>query len=104
MAYSLVVPGSVQPHGYCRCWLPPAAAYSRSDSLGRNPPSQMQNAYDSHHVTQLMGSFSLVPADAVHVASFGAHAKLASVGATWASSDVTQPISDWAPASVSLFV
>jgi hypothetical protein len=27
----------------------------------------MQNAYDSYQVTQLIGRFSLVPADAVHV-------------------------------------
>ena len=34
---------------------------------GRNPPSQMQNAYASYQLTQLMGRFSLPPADAVHV-------------------------------------
>ena len=63
-----VVPGVVLPHGYSRCWLPPAAAYSHSASLGRKPPSQMQNAYASYQFTQLIGRFSWLPAVAVHVA------------------------------------
>src|ERR1035441_4051543 len=54
------VPGAVLPHGYSFSWLPPAAAYSHSASLGRNPPSQMQNAADSHQFTQLIGRFSCV--------------------------------------------
>src|SRR5271165_1588731 len=59
MAYWLLAPGSVAPHGYSRCWLPPAAAYSHSASLGRNPPSQMQNAYASHQFTKFTGRFAL---------------------------------------------
>src|ERR1035438_1634755 len=95
MAYWFVVPGGVSPHGYGRCWLPPAAAYSHSASLGRKPPSQMQNAYDSHQLTQLIGRFSLAPAEAVHVwsmaASASAQARLAFVGATLLSSAASHP-------------
>src|SRR5262249_27121966 len=61
MAYWFIVPGAVIPHGYCRCSLPPAAAYSHSASLGRKPPSQMQNAYASYQFTQLIGRFSRPP-------------------------------------------
>src|SRR5271167_2270053 len=67
MAYWFAVPGAVDPHGYSRCWLPPAAAYSHSASLGRNPPSQMQNAYASYQVTQFIGRFSFPAAVPVHV-------------------------------------
>src|SRR5580704_15894982 len=98
MAYWLAVPGSVKPHGYSRCWLPPAAAYSHSASLGRKPPSQMQNAYASNQFTQLIGSRSLLPADGVHVAyawalvgSHTASDRLLLVGAMSPLSVTTQP-------------
>jgi hypothetical protein len=66
------------PHGYSRCWLPPAAAYSHSASLGKNPPSQMQKAYDSYQVTQLIGRFSWLPAGSVHVLNGPHEPRLAS--------------------------
>jgi hypothetical protein len=58
----------------------------------------MQNAYASGHVTQLMGRLSWAPGDAVQVASGSDESKphavrLASLGATYASSVVTQPVS-----------
>ena len=53
--------GSAEPHGYSRCSSPPAAAYSHSASLGRKPPSQMQNAYASYQSTQLIGNVSFGP-------------------------------------------
>src|ERR1019366_4678527 len=87
------VPGAVLPHGYSRSWLPPAAAYSHSASLGKNPPSQMQNAYDSHQFTQFIGRFSLLLADVVHVAKLASHARLVFVGAMLLSSAVTPPVS-----------
>src|SRR5271165_3924941 len=98
MAYWLLAPGSVAPHGYSRCWSPPAAAYSHSASLGRNPPSQMQNAYASYQFTHAMGRFSCGPATGVHVDHVsnplsGVHARLTSLGATLTSSDATQPSS-----------
>src|SRR5580692_8769239 len=105
MAYWLAVPGSVEPHGYSRCWLPPAAAYPHSASLGRNPPSQMQNAYASCQVTQSIGKFSWVLTAVVHVASVSsvvpsqASIRFISVGAILALSDATQPGSYAGPAS-----
>src|SRR5580700_9553828 len=93
MAYPLPVPGAAVPHGYSRCWLPPAAVYSHSDSLGRNPPSQMQNAYASYQSMQLIGRFSRLPTEFVHVLSAGPHARLVLVGAMLPLSDVTQPVS-----------
>src|SRR5580692_1192711 len=104
MAYSLPVPGAIAPHGYSRCWLPPAAAYSHSASLGRNPPSQMQNAYASYQFTQLIGRFSFSPTEVVHVENAGwggseSQARLPLVGATLSSSDATHPVSCVAPPS-----
>src|SRR5579863_4885511 len=98
------VPGEVEPQGYSRCWLPPAAAYSHSASLGRNPPSQMQKAYASCHVTQLIGRFSWLAAVFVQVAKLvlGSHTaldRLPSVGATLPLSDVTHPVSYMVAAS-----
>src|ERR1039458_7630350 len=87
------VPGAVLPHGYSFSWLPPAAAYSHSASLGRNPPSQMQNAADSHQFTQLIGRFSCVLAVFVQVSYPDWHARLPFVGAMLLLSDVTQPVS-----------
>jgi hypothetical protein len=51
----------------------------------------MQNAYDSHQFTQLIGRFSWLPAAFVHVSYGGSHARLASVGAMLLSSDTAQP-------------
>src|SRR5579872_1004000 len=90
------VPSAAVPHGYSRCWLPPAAAYSHSASLGRKPPSQMQKAYASCHVTQLIGKFSWPEGEGVHVAKGGTpagdpHARFAFVGAILPLSDVTHP-------------
>jgi hypothetical protein len=92
IAYWFSVMSLLEPHGELFCRLPPAAAYSSSASLGRKPPSQMQNAYASYHVTQLIGRFSLLAADAVHVAGKtgyvpGAHTRfrprLTFVGSTY---------------------
>src|SRR5579863_3702648 len=85
------VPGEVEPQGYSRCWLPPAAAYAHSASLGRNPPSQMQKAYASCQVRQLIGRFSCEPAVAVHVEKGGRQSRFESVGAMLASSDACHP-------------
>src|SRR5580698_6082141 len=92
-----MVPGSADPQGYSRCWLPPAAAYSHSASLGRNPPSQIQNAYASYQVSQLSGRFSPSLAEGVHVAKLGSSqpvTRSAVVGATLLSSDAIQPRSE----------
>src|ERR1700723_140214 len=67
IAYWLPIPGEAPPHGYSRCSMPPAAAYSHSASLGRKPPSQIQNAYASHQLMQSMGRCSFSPSDAVQV-------------------------------------
>ena len=56
------------PHGNLRSSAPATAAYSHSASLGRKPPSQMQNAASSYQFSQLMGRFSLAPGALVHVA------------------------------------
>src|SRR5580658_10010580 len=85
------------PHGYSSCSLPPAAAYSHSDSLGRNPPSQMQKAYASCHMTQLIGRFSCPPDVGVQVAkSFPLSllqtvVRFASVGEIFVSSAAAHP-------------
>src|ERR1700689_3531654 len=99
MVYWLLVPGSVEPHGYSRCRLPAAAAYSHSASLGRKPPSQMQKAYASYQVTQLIGRFSRLPAALVQIPDPQTAMRLVSVGATLLSSDVSHPGSYGLPAS-----
>src|ERR1700689_4729114 len=102
MAYSQpvrgqTVPGPVEPHGYSRCWLPPAAAYSHSASLGKNPPSQMQNAYAAYQFTQLMGRFSCDPGEVVHVVGLSSAsgtqvtARSSVDSMMFASSEATQP-------------
>src|SRR5580658_3350719 len=91
------------PHGYSRCSLPPAAAYSHSVSLGRNPPSQMQKAYASHQFTQLIGRFSWLPAVFVQISNGGLQARLAFVGAMLLSSLATHPGSYVTPASPPTF-
>src|ERR1019366_9569536 len=85
------VPSAVLPHGYSFSWLPPAAAYSHSASLGRKPPSQMQNAADSYQFTQLIGRFSRLLADVVPVSHCDLHARLPLVGEMLPLSDVAQP-------------
>src|SRR5215470_15554438 len=94
--------GSVEPHGYWRCSLPPAAAYCHSTSLGRKPPSQMQNAYASHQFTQLTGRFSLAPGAFVQVWKIELQARFAFVGATLALSAVDHPVSYVVPEELPL--
>src|SRR6185295_8576809 len=61
--------GAENPVGYKRPAAPPAAANSHSASVGRRPPSQMQNASASYQVTQAMGLFSVLASGAaLHVA------------------------------------
>jgi hypothetical protein len=86
------VPGAVEPHGYSRCWLPPAAAYSHSASLGKNPPSQMQKAYASYQFTQVIGRFSWLPNVLVHVDG-EQEPRFVSVGAMLLLSEVRHPVS-----------
>src|SRR5271154_6080857 len=91
------VPGAVEPHGYTSCSLPPAAGYSHSASLGRKPPSQMQNAYASYQFTQLIGRFSWLPPEvAVHVEYGEQEVRFAVVGSTSVAlfqSVASQPVS-----------
>src|SRR5271155_1405990 len=52
----------------------------------------MQNAYDSHQLTQLMGKFSLLPAASVQVdAQDESQSRFAAVGVTLTSSVAIQP-------------
>ena len=60
-------PGALVPHGYIRCSSPPAIAYFHSASVGRNPPSQMQNAYDSYQLVHVIGSISFSPGSSVQL-------------------------------------
>src|SRR5271165_3421674 len=92
-----LVQGGAEPQGNSLCWLPPAAAYSHSASLGRKPPSQMQKAYASHQFSQLIGRFSWLPADSVNVELGPQERRLVLVGQTLASSVASQPVSKVPP-------
>jgi hypothetical protein len=59
---SMVVSPSGTEHGYARCSLPPTEANSHSASVGKYPPSQMQNAIASYQLTQFIALSSLAPA------------------------------------------
>ena len=76
-------------HGKTRS-SPPDAASSHSASVGRNPPSQMQNAYASYHVTQLIAFCSFVPIDGVHVAD-ASHASAVSQALVLPGQPASQP-------------
>src|SRR5258708_1095313 len=98
MAYWFAVPGAVDPQGYSRSGSPPAAAYSHSASLGRNPPSQMQKAYASYQFKQSMGRPSWLPGVLVHVELYPQNWRFASFAPISALSDASQPVSLPAPA------